>query len=112
MHDAMVAPDDEQVVTLIIENHGLQPLKLEKGHVLGHVLPAMEAEFHKPEDGALPMVALTEHNPERNQALLDAVSINDDELTEAEHEMLSPIPSTLVTTPQFDNTLIVLHMLA
>ena len=25
MHDAMVEPNDEQVVTLIIENHGLQP---------------------------------------------------------------------------------------
>lgn len=56
--------------------------------MLGHVLPAMEAEFDQSEDNTLPMVAMTEHKPERIQALLDAVSISDSRLTEVEHERL------------------------
>ena len=40
MHDALVEPDGHQWVTLVIENHGLEPLKLKKGRILGHLSTA------------------------------------------------------------------------
>ena len=40
MPNAIVEPDRGQQITLVIQNHGLLPLKLKKDHVLGHMLPA------------------------------------------------------------------------
>ena len=40
MVNTAVEPDCGQQITLVIENHGLTPLKLKKNQVLGHILPA------------------------------------------------------------------------
>ena len=45
MVDAVVEPDGQKQVTLIIENQSRQPLKLKKNQVVGHLVPAQPIEL-------------------------------------------------------------------
>ena len=74
MTDAVVEPNIQQEVRLIIENCGLQSLKLKKNTVLGHVIPAdivKQIGTEEPgTDEAVPMVAKLTTTPVDPEHLL------------------------------------------
>ena len=103
MANAVVIPDGGQQVTLIIENHGLTPLKLKKNQVLGHILPADPVDvtevLHRDESGTpdTPVIAAINRDggcDSRADQLLDLVEMGEDNLSEEEQTRLKQFLTT------------------
>ena len=92
--DAVVEPDCDQQITLVIENHGLSPLKLKKNHLLGHIRPADPVdmgEVTRAVEDADPVVATLQQSSTHTDRLLDTVNIGNDQLNEQEQGQLKEL---------------------
>ena len=91
IEEAVLCPDENNCVTLIVENHGLSPAHLFEGKVLGQLEPVCLAEDVGGEFQSQGMVgAMTKSSSveQRKQRLLDVLQLDREYLSTDEHQQL------------------------
>ena len=97
MDEAVTVPDCDDCITLIIENHGLQPIRLKKGEMLGTLEPvslgSVPELLTEPEEGVtvstvLPGDGKTDNEMERKQRLLHVLQVERGNLKAEEYQRL------------------------
>ena len=91
IEEAVLCPDENNCVTLIVENHGLSPAHLFEGKVLGQLEPVCLAEDVGGESQPQGMVgAMTELSSveQRKQRLLDVLQLDREYLSTDEYQQL------------------------
>ena len=85
-------------VTLVIENHSHQPLKLKRNQIVGHLIPAqpvqMMEEVNLGREDTVPIVApirSSSPDPAQIQQLLNAANIDEDNLIKSQQSALEDL---------------------